>query len=98
MPEATGNQPPLLRRGVRSASCLRSRKFPLAPVRKEGLGGAAANRGCRLLGCFFPHSSQKRTHLLFLLRQLSPLRGQHLCDFRKWQVWVLGPQLAFLFI
>ena len=47
---------------------------------------------------FSVHSTQKKTYLLFLLWQVSPLSGQHLRDFRERQTGVLGPQLAPLFV
>lgn len=47
---------------------------------------------------FSVHSTQKKTYLLFLLWQLSPLSGQHLRDFRERQIGVLGPQPAPLFV
>lgn len=47
---------------------------------------------------FSVHSMQKKTYLLFLLWELSPLSSQHLRDFRERQIGVLGPQLAPLFV
>lgn len=35
---------------------------------------------------------------LFVLRQLSPLSSQHLCDFRERQIGVCGPQLTSLLV
>lgn len=97
MVDAKSNSEPviLLRGAVRGTPCLHSRKFPWFQCEKVDKEGTATKEAA---DSFSPRSTQKATYPLFLVRQLIPLHSQHLRDFCKRQIWVLGPQLTSLLV